>query len=177
MKKRYVPVFLLVFLMMSVLRVAAQNIHKHLEVFRPYAGKTWRGVFEESTPEKPMVDVSRWEFALNGQALRILHSLNNGEYGGETIVMWDPNEEALVFHYFTTAGFFTKGTLQVEGNKLFSQEAGTGNTEGITEVRSTSHIEPDGSMISKSEYLKNGEWIPGHSIRYVEDQTAEVILP
>lgn len=177
MRKLAVPVVLLVASLLLPVSAPAQAVNEHLEVFRPYTGKTWRGVFQDANAEKPMIDVSRWEFALNGQAVRILHSLNEGEYGGETILMWDPNEEALVFHYFTTAGFFTKGTMRVEGNQFISQEAVTGNTEGITEVRSTSQIQPDGSLTSRSEYLKDGTWVEGHSIRYVEDPTAEVILP
>ena len=37
---------------------------KELQVLAPFVGRTWRGTLNESTPEKPMVDVSRWERAL-----------------------------------------------------------------------------------------------------------------
>ena len=40
-----------------------------LEPFRPYLGKTWRGQFKSSKPDKPTIDVARWERALNGKAL------------------------------------------------------------------------------------------------------------
>ena len=50
-------------------------------------GKTWRGTFPESKPDKPVVDVSRFEVALNGQAVRNLHSINDGEYGGNYLAM------------------------------------------------------------------------------------------
>src|SRR5262245_12139575 len=36
-------------------------LDEHLEPFRPFLGKTWKGHFKNSTPEKPQVDVSRWE--------------------------------------------------------------------------------------------------------------------
>jgi len=36
-----------------------------------------------------VVDVARWERALNGKAVRILHHQSR-VYGGESIVMWDP---------------------------------------------------------------------------------------
>jgi hypothetical protein len=91
-----------------------EPLNEQLLPLKPFIGKTWRGVLKDSTPEKPMVDVSHWERALNGQAVRVLHSLNNGMYGGETIIMWDPQKESLVFFYFTTAGFFTQGTIKFE---------------------------------------------------------------
>src|ERR687896_1633222 len=82
------------------------ELNPRLAPLRPLAGKTWRGVFPESKPDKPMVDVSRFEVALNGQAVRNLHSINDGEYGGETLIVWDQEKQALVFYYFTTDGFY-----------------------------------------------------------------------
>ena len=38
---------------------------------------------------KPVVDVQRCELALNGQAVRVLHSIDDGEYGSESLVVWD----------------------------------------------------------------------------------------
>lgn len=48
--------------------------------------------------------------------------------------------------------------------------------EGVTEVRATSELRADGTLHVKSEYLKKGEWVPGHDIRYQEDAKAEVIF-
>ena len=59
-------------------------------------GKTGRGVFPNSTPEKPVVDVSRFELVLNGQAVRNLHSINGGEYGGESLIVCDKAKDAVV---------------------------------------------------------------------------------
>ena len=58
-----------------------------LEPLRPLLDKTWKGAFRNSKPEKPIVDTMRWERALNGKAVRVLHSVNDGAYGGETIFM------------------------------------------------------------------------------------------
>ena len=49
------------------------SLDEHLEPFRSVLGKTWKGHFKNSTPERPQVDVARWERALNGKAIRILH--------------------------------------------------------------------------------------------------------
>ena len=152
------------------------TLAKQLEPLRPFIGKTWKGPFRRSTPEKPMHDVAKWERALNGQAVRVLHSVNDGSYGGESIITWNRKTERLEFHYFTTAGFFTQGTIQVEGNKMISHEIVTGSDEGITEVKATTELLADGKMQSKSRYLKKGEWVDGHSVTYEPNPGAQVIF-
>lgn len=154
----------------------ASALAKELEPLRPFIGKTWKGPFRSSTPEKPLHDVAKWERAMNGQAVRVLHSINDGKYGGESIIMWNRKTERLEFHYFTTAGFFTQGTIQVEGNRMISHEVVTGSDEGITEVKATTELLPDGRMQSKSRYLKKGEWVDGHSVTYQVTPEAEVIF-
>jgi hypothetical protein len=151
-------------------------LSEHLEEFAPFLGKNWKGEFASSTPQRPMHDISRWERALNGQAVRILHSVNDGVYGGETLIVWDRKKESLVFFYFTTAGFYTQGTMKWQDGKMLSHEAVTGNEQGITEVRATGEVLPDGRLHSKSEYFQNGEWVPGHEVFYAEDPDAKVVF-
>lgn len=161
------------------LRLAAADpplLHEKLEPFRPLLGKTWRGEFKNSTPEKPVVDIARWERALNGQAVRILHSINHGVYGGETLIFWSKEKDSLVYHYFTTAGFQTTGTMTFEGTKFTSLEKVAGEANGVTEVKAVGEIRPDGTLVNSSEYLKNGKWEPGHSATYHEDPKAEVVF-
>lgn len=151
-------------------------INEHLKPLSPFIGKTWRGEFVNSTAEKPMVDVQHWELILNGQAIRIMHSMNEGAYGGETIVMWDKEKEKLGFFYFTTAGFYTQGTFSMDGGKFISHEYVTGNQNGITEVKGIGQILEDGRLHSKSQYLQNGKWVDGHEVYYVEDASAKLIF-
>ncbi len=153
---------------------AEEFLHEKLAVFKPILGKTFRGEFANSTPEKPIVDVSKWERAMNGQAIRILHSINDGSYGGESIMMWDAKKEKLVFWYFTTAGFQTQGTLEVKGKEWSSLEEVTGNANGITQVKSTTILREDGSYDVKSEYFADGKWSLGRETHYVEAKGAEV---
>jgi hypothetical protein len=150
-------------------------LDEHLAPFAPYVGKTWRGEFKNSTKEKPMFDVSRWEVALKGKAIRTTHSVNDGIYGGETIIMWDADKKALVAFYFTTSGFYTQSTFEFNDGKLHSREAVKGNAQGITEVEAVSEL-TDGKLHVKSRYLKNGEWIDGHEITYTEAPDAKVVL-
>lgn len=156
--------------------LAADSAGDPFAPFLPFVGKTWRGTFADASAEKPMTDVSRWELALNGQAIRILHSVNDGEYGGETLIVHDREKQSLVFFYFTTAGFYTQGTASFESGRFVSTEQVTGNENGITEVKGVGEILPDGRLHSKAQYLQNGKWVDGHEIYYVEDPTAQVVF-
>jgi hypothetical protein len=179
MRKCVCPFVLLVVSIVPCLAVGEdqpKELSEHLQPFAPYLGKTWKGEFVGSTDEKPLFDVTRMERALNGKAIRILHSMNDGEYGGESIVMWDAKEKCLATWYFTTAGFFTKGTMKFEGDMWVAQESVTGNANGITAVKSTSQVLPDGRLHTKSEYLKDDKWIKGHEVYYREDPQAKVIF-
>lgn len=147
-----------------------------LEPLRPFLEKTWKGEFQNSTPEKPVVDVSKWERALNGQAVRITHSINQGAYGGETILMPNPKTKALEYHYFTTAGFQTHGTVQVEGRKLITTEKVEGSADGVTEVSATTELLEDGRMRVESKYLKNGTWVEGRKTTYSPNPGGSVVF-
>lgn len=152
------------------------SLDPHLEILRPLLEKTWKGQFKDSKPDKPTVDVARWERALNGRAVRILHSVNDGIYGGETIITWDAAKQSLVYHYFTTASHNTTGTMSSKDGKFVTSELVTGSGGGVTEVRATTELRPDGTLHLKAEYLKNGEWTPGHEITYKEDASAKVVF-
>ena len=152
------------------------HLSKHLKPFSSYVGKTFKGNFAHSTQEKPAYDISRWERALNGNAIRILHSVNNGEYGGESIIMWDSERESLASWYFTTAGFYTMSTLEFDGKKLISLEDVSNNQNGITQVKAIIQLLPDGKLQNRSKYLMNNTWVDGHEIYYQEDPDAKVVF-
>lgn len=146
----------------------------NLEPFRPFLGKTWKADFKDSTPEKPKHDIALWERALNGRAVRVLHSINHGDYGGETMIIWDNAKKSLAFYYFTTAGYMTTGTMTIENGKFISHEKVSGEAGGVTEVKATTQLRADGTLHTKSQYLKNGQWVDGHEFLYREDPKAEV---
>jgi hypothetical protein len=79
-------------------------------------------------------------------------------------------------YYFTTAGFYTSGTMTFKDGRFASHEFVTGSAEGVTEVRGTGELRADGTLVSKSEYLKEGKWMPGHEVTYREDPNAEVVF-
>ena len=161
---------------LAPLHAGEAPLDSHLEMLRPLLEKTWKGPFKDFKPDKPTVDVARWERALNGKAVRILHSVNDRVYGGETLITWDEAKQSLVYHYFTTASNSTTGTMSSKDGKFVTDELVTGNAGGVTEVRAKSELLPDGTFHVKAEYLKNGEWTPGHEITYKEDASAKVVF-
>jgi len=151
-----------------------KSLSKHLKAFEPYIGKTYKGEFAESTPETPVFDVQYWERILNGNGVKITHSVNDGEYGGESIIMWDVKSEKLVSWYFTTAGFYTQASVEVDNGKIIVIEKVTGNQNGITEVKSITQLLPNSEKHTKAQYFQNGKWIDGHDIYYKEDPEAKL---
>jgi len=152
------------------------SLHPKLEGFRPILGITFSGEFPNSTPEKPVVDVVRYERILNGQAIRSVHSLNKGAYGGETIYRWDESKQSIVYHYFTTQGFMTTGTFELSDGAFTAFEKVTGAAGGVVAVKSLGVFTPE-EMTVKSEYQKeDGSWAPGHSATYVPTPDAEIIF-
>jgi hypothetical protein len=152
------------------------SLDPKLEQLRPLLEKTWKGAFKDSKPEKPLVDVMRWERVLNGKAVRVLHSVNDGAYGGETIFRWDEKKQEVTYYYFTTAGFMTVGSLNFKDGKLMTHEVVSGSMGGVTEVRATSELLADGMFRVKTEHLKEGQWEAGREVTYHEDSAAKVVF-
>jgi hypothetical protein len=167
--------FLLTFVFIVSTLSAETALDPNLEPLRPFLG-TWRGEFKNSTAERPMVDVSQWERALNGKAVRILHSINQGVYGGESLLLWDKKQGKIVYSYFTTADFQTTGSMTVSGRKITAHEKVIGDAGGPAEVRATIELREDNTMVSKAEFLKNGTWEPGHEITYRRAPDAQVVF-
>jgi hypothetical protein len=172
---KFVFAALLLAVVCGKVRGAEPKLDEHLVAFAPYVGKTWRGEFKGSTPEKLQYDVARWEVALKGKAVRTVHSVNDGAYGGESLVMWDPKTKTLVTFYFTTAGFFTEGTIEFKDGKMIGREVVKGQQPGVSEVESVTEIS-EGKMHVKSRFLKSGQWTDGHELTYVEAPGAKVVL-
>ena len=132
-------------------------LNDELKVFSRYLG-TWEAEFPATEGKPAMVDVSQWQRALNGTAVRTLHSINDGMYGGESLIFWDNSKESLVFYYFTTAGFYTQGTMEaISDTEFVAYEDVNNNKDGITKVKSTSRF-ASGQFTVTTQYLKNGEW-------------------
>jgi hypothetical protein len=153
---------------------AAVDMNPHLAPLAHLLGKTWKGTVSPPGAAKAAVDVSRFELALNGQAVRNRHSIDDGAYGGETFILWEEARQSLVYYYFTTAGFYTTGTMTAVDGAIESHEIVKGAAGGIAEVKATHRLLPDGRLHVRSRHLKNGRWEDGRETFYVEDPQAVV---
>jgi hypothetical protein len=153
---------------------SASDMNPHLAPLAPLLGRTFRGILSGPGAASPAVDVQRFELALNGQAVRNRHSVNDGAYGGETFIVWDEAKQSLVSYYFTTAGFYTVGTMSVEDGAFVFHEVVNGSAGGVTEVKATSRLLPDGRLHVRSQHLKHGKWEDARETDYVEDPQAVV---
>ena len=139
---------------------------------RKIAGAPWQSTFE--TEGGTSTDVSRFEWAMNGRALRNLHAVDGGTYGGETLI-WAAGD-SLRFVYVTTAGFVTEGAASVrEDGALVAEEAVTGHPDGIDRVRSVSHVGADGRLYTEASYRTDGVWTVGRVAVY--ERTPGATLP
>lgn len=155
----------LALLVASSATLAESTLVKELRVFEPYLG-TWQSDFPTAKGQPAMQDVSTWERALNGTTVRTLHSINEGMYGGESLIFWDKEKQRIVFYYFTTAGFYTNGWMEMVNDQEFiAYEDVVGNQDGITQVKSTSRLLQD-KMVIETQYLKAGDWTEPESRTY-----------
>mgnify|MGYP007065673525 CR=1 FL=1 len=90
--------------------------------------------------------------------------------------MWDSEAGSVIGFYFTTSGFYTRGRMTIGKDHFTVEEDVTGNSSGVTKVKSTSHLGPDGSLRTVSQYFKKGSWVEGHEITYHEAPDAEVVF-
>ncbi|NMP32503.1 hypothetical protein HII17_13115 [Thalassotalea sp. M1531] len=163
--KKYLWILLSCLTLTSNAFADEKKLVKELAVFQDYLG-TWTSVFKVQDGKPSVVDVSKWERALNGTTVRTLHSINDGEYGGESLIFFDKTKDKIVFYYFTTAGFYTQGWMEMVDNTTFvAYEDVNGNKDGITQVKSTSKLLGNKMEVSTS-YFKNGLWTTPESRIY-----------
>lgn len=140
----------------------------------PFIGRTWRG---RSLGDNPVQDVQRWDWAVGGHAVRVVHSVNDGAYAGETLIFHDRTRDVLIFHYFTTGGFHTTGMLTPVGAGAFDAEEAVHGAGSVEAVRSTVRLDADGVLRARSRMLRGGEWSDTGGFDYEEDAAATVVMP
>jgi hypothetical protein len=142
------------------------HISEHFKPLEFLIGKTWVGEFPGSDPDTPFVDVTRWEAILDGKVIRVSHSVNDGMYAGETLIVWNPEKEQIEYFYATNVGFYTRGTLSVEDGVIRCHEHVTGDDK-ITELKTEIRLFESGKYVITARYLIGGEWVDGHEATYV----------
>ena len=161
----------ILYILVPIIFISAQTksktfLSEHLNGLKPFIGNTYKGNFINSTKENPMIDIISFERALNGNAVKVTHSVNNGEYGGETMVMWNSEKEGLQSWYFTSAGSLTIQNVQIKKDAFICIEDVAGNKNGITKVKTIIEVLHGNQIQKRTKYLMNNLWKDGSEIIY-----------
>lgn len=180
--RRTVLAFLAAFLLfLPGSRVDAADEADPFLHLKPLIGKTFRAMREDRGPNAAQAtsgdDVMRWEWAIRGKAVRVVHAFEDGSYGGETLIHFDRDRRELVYRYVTTAGFYTQGVMRTEAGRLICEESVVG-LEKIATVKAVYLLGADGTVRTTAEYVnEDGTTSPGRRSVYREDAGARVNLP
>ncbi len=142
--------------------------------FEHLVGKTWRGV---GTGPAAAEDIQRWDWAVGGHAVRVVHSVGGGAYAGETLIFRDKDSGAYIFHYFTSGGFHTTGVMRPTGPGAFEAEETVHGLDGFPPIRSTMVMGADGVHRTRGFQLENGVWVEKGGFDYREDASAVPVMP
>ena len=140
----------------------------------PLIGRTWRG---SSVGPNTVEDVVRWEWAVGGHAVRAVHAVNGGGYGGESLIFPDRDSRRLIFHYFTSGGFHTTGEMTVTPDGVIEITETVHGVEGLERLRSTMTVVDDGTYRTRSQVERDGAWVDFGGFDYRIDTRAAVASP
>lgn len=136
---------------------AAAELDPRLAPLAPYVGRTFTGLMSPPGTEPTTSDVQQWAEIMGGKAVRITHSINGGDYGGESLVFWDVARQTIAYWYVTTADFYTHGTMAAAGDSLVTHEQVVGNAGDITDVKGVWRRTSDGLTVT-SQMMVGGAW-------------------
>ena len=144
--------------------------------FDNFIDKKFKGEFYNSTKEKPLIDVIYFERILNGEAIRISHSVNRGEYGGQYIITWNSDRGKIESYYFITGGEIRVSSVDITNNEISIKEDFSKNKNGIQKVKKIFRLDAEGSLENNIKYMINNMWIKSHEMIYSRNDSAKIIF-
>ena len=140
----------------------------------PLIGRSWRGT---GVGPDAVEDVARWDWAVGGHAVRVVHSVNGGVYGGETLIFPDRDSGQLIFHYFTSGGFHTTGAMRQTGPDVLEITEAVHGLDGLEQLRSTLTVGGDGTYRTRGLVEQDGQWVEFGGFDYRVDGSATPVGP
>ena len=161
-------------------RKAVEYVEGQKEIFgvlAEFVGHTYVGE-PRGGDKDALADFQEWSWHDERvPTLQIRHSLEDGSYGGSTIVRRNEVTGDLSYVYTTTAGLVSKGVFNVSQSGKWSAEEKVEGHESITKVRSKGNRRKDGSLVTTSEYFQDGRWVAGDAFVYRRsEETLEELL-
>lgn len=154
---RFLAFFFLVTSAPATVAEEVLPLHPKLERLRPFLGVTWRGDLRDPGTKNRRIDVVRYDRTLNGEVVRMLHSMNNGDLGGEMVIRFSDEKDAVEYHYFTSAGFYVQGIMTFRGGRMIAEDQ---DAEGRPVLRTERWRKGD-ALVSVTRMYREGEWTRG----------------
>ncbi|UTW60130.1 hypothetical protein KFE96_07415 [Kordiimonas sp. SCSIO 12603] len=157
--------------------VRAAEPLEQLKGLIPFIG-TWTSLSDTPDPRKRFIDVTRWEWAFGGKVVRIIHSVNDGAYAGESLIHWDNVDQQIIYRYVNNGGFYTDGVITERSyGSIIVHEYIRGTTEdGPTETRAGYSIR-NGQMYSWTQFKLRGVWGEKSEVIYERTPNATPKMP
>lgn len=154
---------------------SASEANEKLSVLAPFLG-TWTSTSGSVNDQQTFQDISKWEWAYGGNVIRITHSINEGDYAGESLIHWDGVQGKIIYRYVTTASFYTDGVITPkEDGSIEVHEFVRGSETGPTESLSGYRVER-GQLKTWSKFKTNGKWADPSEVTYNRTPDAKVII-
>jgi hypothetical protein len=155
--------------------LSASQLIEELKIFEPFTEKTWVHQTGQSGSPDYFHDVIRWSVIMGGNAILTEHSVNEGVYGGYTLIFYDQKTDIIRCTYVTTGGFYTECTMKEEEGGIVILETVKGTRRGPKAVRSMITLEGE-LYIIKSQYQIENDWSKEEVRSYHEDAEALVVF-
>ena len=166
----------IMFFLIIFQNVNGEELSKHLAGLQNFIDKKFKGEFYNSTKEKPLFDVIHFESILNGSAICISHSVNDGEYGGKYIIIWNSDIGKVESYYFSTGGEIKVSKARIHNKEITIEDDYLKNENGIKKVRKIYKLNDIGQLENHIEYLLNNLWVKTHEMNYVENDSVKIIF-
>ena len=150
------------------------NLSSQLNGSERFIGKKFSGEFYNSTKDKPLKDIIYFERILNGKAISISHSVNDGEYGGKYIIMWNAEKNMVESYFFSTGGEIILSEATISANNIIIVVDFSKYGNRIKKVKKIYKLNKDGTLENKIKYFINNVWVNSHSMKYVQSDLARV---
>ena len=151
------------------------DLSYRLRGFEPFIGKYFKGSINNVSKLKSSSEVIYFQRILNGQAIRISHSINHGEFGGETIIAWNDSNNLLESIYFSTGGTIKKSIVEIKDHKVILLEDLI-NDNSIKKVKTTYKLLLNGNLEKEIKYYIDKTWRKSHVLIYKNDKNSKLIF-
>ena len=154
----------------------SKKLSNHLSGVENFIDKTFEGQFYNSTKKNPLKDIIHFNRILNGEAISISHSVNQGEYGGKYIITWNSERGRIESYYFSTGGEIKVSNVRIIDKEITIEEDFSKNENGIQKVKKIFRLNNEGLLENHIHYLMNNLWVKSHEMNYNQNDSAKIIF-